>query len=115
MPVRVDKLCEQLVQHRKAELSPRSYSIQGLSGRFTNRNRTDYLQTPESNIYRRQGEEDNDQYPQNDPDPHMNDSALDQVLLVIAQWKQYSSGMQRLSCNAQEHINLFKNIKFRTH
>ena len=62
--------------------------MQGFSGRFTNRNRTEYLKTPESNIYRRQGEEDNDQYPQNDPDPPMNDSALDKVLLVIAQWKQ---------------------------
>ena len=30
----------------------------------------------------------NDQYAQNDPDPPMNDSDLDKVLLVIAQWKQ---------------------------
>ena len=102
MPVRVDKLWEQLIQ--AADLSPRSYSIQGFSGRCTNRNRIYYLKTPESNIYRRQGEEDNDQYPQNDPDPPMNDSALDKVLLVIAQWNKYSSGRQRLSCNAQEHI-----------
>ena len=72
----------------KADLSPRSYSIQGFSGSFTNRNRIDYLKTPESNIDRRQGKEDNDQYPQNDPDPPMNDSALDKVLLVIAQLKQ---------------------------
>ena len=72
----------------KADLSPRSYSIQGFSGRFTNRNRTDYLKTPESDINRRQGEENNDQYPQHDPDPPMNDSALEKVLLVIAQWKQ---------------------------
>ena len=74
----------------KADLSPRSYmySTQGFSGRFTNRNRIDYLKTPESNIYRRQEEEDNYQYPKNDPDPPMNDSAFDKVLLVIAQWKQ---------------------------
>ena len=60
----------------------------GFSGRFTNRKRIDYLKTPESNIYRKQEEEDNDQYPPNDPDPPMNESALDQVLLVIALWKQ---------------------------
>ena len=62
-------------------------SIQGFSGIFANRNRIDCLKTPASNIYRRQEEEDNDQYPQHDPDPPMNDSALDKVL-VIEQWKQ---------------------------
>ena len=56
------------INTEKADLRPRSYSIQGFSGRFTNRNRTDYLKTPESTIYRRQGEENNYQYPQNDPD-----------------------------------------------
>ena len=69
----------------KADLSPRSYFIQGFSGRFTIRNRIDYLKTPESNIYRRQGEEENNQYPQNDPDPPMYDSALDKVLVIPAQ------------------------------
>ena len=64
----------------KQILGPRSYSIQGFSGRFTNRNRTDYLKTPETNIYKKQGEEDNDQC----PDPPMNDSALDKVLVIPA-------------------------------
>ena len=91
VPVRVDILYENSpFNTRKEDLRPKSYSMQGFSGRFTNRNRIDYLKTPESNIYRRQGEEDNYQYRQNDPDPDppMNDSALDKVLLVIAQWKQ---------------------------
>ena len=78
MPVRVDILYENSSFNTgKADLGPRSYSIQGFSGRFTNRNRTDYLKTPESNIYKRQGEEDNDQCPQNDCDPPMIDSTLD--------------------------------------
>ena len=89
VPVRVDILYENSpFNTRKEDLRSKSYSMQGFSGRFTNRNRIDYLKTPESNIYRRQGEEDNYQYQQNDPDPPMNDSALDKVLLVIAQWKQ---------------------------
>ena len=67
----------------KADLGPRSYSIQGFSGRFTNRNRTDYLKTPESNIYKRQGEEDNDECPQNNCDPPMNEA-----LAIPAQWTQ---------------------------
>ena len=89
VPVRVDILYENSSFNTgKADLGPRSYSIQGFSGRFTNRNRTDYLKTPESNIYKRQGEEDNDQCPQNDCDPPMNDSALDKVLVIPAQWTQ---------------------------
>ena len=89
VPVRVDILYENSsFNTRKEDLRQRSYTIQGFSGRFSNRNRIDYLKTPESNIYRRQGEEDNDQYPQNDPDPPMNDSALDKVLVIPAQRTQ---------------------------
>ena len=89
LPVRVGILYENSsFNTRKEDLRPRSYSIQGFSGRFTNRNRIDYLKTPESNIYKRQREEDNDQYPQNDPDPPMNDSTLDKVLVIPAQFTQ---------------------------